>query len=80
MAQDWVSVAEAAELAGCSRMTICRKIRDGDLVATRLGERVWLIDRAAVLELAPTLSRRTLRHRAEAAARAKRARGPVRRR
>lgn len=76
MAQELISVGDAAELAGCSRSTICKRIRVGDLAATRIGERVWLVDRAAVLELVPTLSKRTRRSRAEAAAAAARSKRP----
>ena len=63
-----ITVAEAAEIAGCCEQTICKKIRSGDLEAQKIGVRVWLVSRAAATKLATTISNRSLRKRAEAAA------------
>lgn len=65
---DLVSVAEAAEIAGCSQKTICQKLRDGDLEGMKVGLRVWLVSRSAATKLAATISNRSIRKRAEAAA------------
>jgi excisionase family DNA binding protein len=41
----WMGVADAAAIAGCSRLTILRAVKTGRLVAYRaIGSRVWRID------------------------------------
>jgi excisionase family DNA binding protein len=71
---DLVSVAEAAEIAGCSEPTIRKKLIRGDLEGEKIGVRVWLVSRHAASKLAETISNRSKRKRAEAAALAARSR------
>lgn len=66
--KDLISVNEAAAIAGCTRKTICQKLRAGDLEGDRIGERVWVVRRASAERLASTISNRSIRKRAEAAA------------
>ena len=63
-----ISVAEAAAIAGCTRKTICKKLCDGDLEGERIGARIWVVSRTAAVRLASTISNRSIRKRAEAAA------------
>jgi len=72
--KDLISVAEAAEIAGCSDKTICLKLRTGDLQGERIGDRIWVVSRSAAQRLATTISNRSRRKRAEAAALAARSR------
>jgi excisionase family DNA binding protein len=65
---DLISVAEAADIAGCTKKTICQKLRGGDLEGVKVGVRVWLVSRSAATKLAATISNRSLRKRAEKAA------------
>jgi len=59
-----LSVAEAAELAGCSDTTIRNKLRAGELEGEKIGRLVWMVRRSSVEDLAPTLCNRTIRNRA----------------
>lgn len=63
-----VSVADAAEIAGCCEPTIRKKLIRGELEGEKIGIRVWLVRRAAAEKLAETISNRSRRKRAEAAA------------
>jgi excisionase family DNA binding protein len=74
--KDLISVAEAAEIAGCSDTTIRNKLRTGELDGEKIGLLVWMVRRSAVVSMAPSLSNRTTRNRAAAAAK----REPQRRR
>lgn len=65
---DLISVAEAADIAGCCEPTIRKKLIRGELEGEKIGVRVWLVSRAAATKLATTISNRSLRKRAEAAA------------
>ena len=71
-----VSVAEAAEIVGCTPKTICLKIRDGDLEGQRLGERVWMVRRQSAEALARVISNRSLRKREQVAASRSRSKKP----
>lgn len=66
---DWVSVAAAAKLAGCSEQYIRRELLEnveGDAIRTSGGRlegwrpngKAWLVSRRSVLELAGTLTTR----------------------
>jgi len=66
---DWISVAAAADLAGCSEQYIRRELLEnveGDAIRTSGGRlegwrpngKAWLVSRRSVLELAETLSTR----------------------
>jgi hypothetical protein len=66
---DWISVAKAAELAGCSEQYIRKELLqnvEGDASRTSGGRldgwrpngKAWLISRRSVLELGETLSTR----------------------
>jgi len=58
--REWITIAEAVKLAGCTEGYIRRLLRDGDrrLRSWRAGERAWLVSRADVLALRETLSGR----------------------
>ena len=49
---DWLTVDDAAKLAGCHPQTIRRAILRGTLAATRWGNRYW-IERAAFVAAGP---------------------------
>jgi|694.fasta_scaffold62650_2 hypothetical protein len=66
---DWISVAKAAELAGCSEQYIRKELLgnvEGDAARTSSGRldgwrpngKAWLVSRRSVLELAETLTTR----------------------
>lgn len=66
---DWISVAAAAEMAGCSQQYIRKELLqhvEGDAVRTDGGRlegwrpngKAWLVSRRSVLELASTLTTR----------------------
>ena len=66
---DWISVAAAAELAGCSQQYIRKELLqnvEGDAIRTSGGRlegwrpngKAWLVSRRSVLEMAETLTTR----------------------
>jgi excisionase family DNA binding protein len=61
----WITVTEAAALAGCVEGYLRRLLADGRIRGWKAGERAWLVDRKAVLELAGQLSTRSNRRKAE---------------
>lgn len=61
----WITVSEAAALAGCVESYLRRLLDAGRLKGWKAGERAWLVDRQAVMELAGTLSTRSNRRKAE---------------
>jgi hypothetical protein len=61
---DLVSSHEAATIAGCTRVHICRLCKAESLEATRIG-RDWLVSRSAALELKGRLTNRCLAKRAK---------------
>lgn len=52
------SVKEVAAILDCTQPTISYHIKYGHLRATRVGERVWLIDRESVASFIKTRSER----------------------
>ena len=59
----WITVSEAAELIGCVDGYLRRLLADGRLKGWKAGERAWLVERAAVLELGKTLTTRANKFR-----------------
>lgn len=66
---DWISVAAAADLAGCSQQYIRKELLqnvEGDAIRTSGGRlegwrpngKAWLVSRRSVLEMAETLTTR----------------------
>lgn len=87
---EWVSVPEAAEIAGCSPQWLCRELNShydprvgstvgGRIVGFRAGQRTWLVQRASAVELRKTLSTRARLHEAEREAKSGRRPRPRRR-
>lgn len=76
---DWMPVAKAAELAGCSEQYIRKELLqnvEGDASRTSGGRldgwrpngKAWLVSRRSVLELAETLTTRAKKNAAKRAA------------
>lgn len=72
---DWVSVARAAEIAGCSEQFIRRELEahfdaksglvaGGRVEGFRAGERAWIVSRKSAEALRSTLSTRARLHEA----------------
>jgi excisionase family DNA binding protein len=59
----WITVSEAAELIGCVDGYLRRLLAEGRLKGWKAGERAWLVERAAVLELGKTLTTRANKYR-----------------
>ena len=66
--EDLVTVTEAADIAGVHRRTIHKRIEDGKMDAVKIGPRMFLVPRSSAVEYAATVSNRSTRKRAEAAA------------
>ncbi|MGL3150666.1 helix-turn-helix domain-containing protein [Microbacterium sp. A82] len=47
-ASNWLTLTEAAELAGVSTKTIRRRIADNSLIARRMGPKLVRVDRRSV--------------------------------
>lgn len=62
--EDLVSSHEAAAIAGCTRVHICRLCKAESIEATRIG-RDWLVSRAAAVDLKGKLTNRCLAKRAK---------------
>lgn len=64
---EWVTIAEAVRLAGCSEGYLRRLLGDGDsrLQGWKAGARAWLVKRADVLELKKQLTTRSNARRHE---------------
>jgi excisionase family DNA binding protein len=59
----WITVSEAAELIGCVDGYLRRLLAAKRLKGWKAGERAWLVERAAVLELGKTLTTRANKFR-----------------
>ena len=64
---EWITIAEAVKLAGCTEGYIRRLLiaEDGRLTGWKAGERAWLVKRADVVALKASLSTRSVGRRAE---------------
>jgi hypothetical protein len=71
--EDWVSVAKAAEIAGCSEQYIRRELLEhvegddlrtsgGRLEGWRPNGKAWLVSHQSVVDLAATLTTRARKH------------------
>jgi hypothetical protein len=61
--KEWLTVAEAAEAAGCTEGWIRLLLGRGDLAGWKAGERAWLVDAAAARALRGSLSTRSVGNR-----------------
>lgn len=68
--KEWITVAEAVKLCGCTEGYIRRLLvaEDSRLTGWKAGERAWLVKRADVVALKANLSTRSVGRRAEKAA------------
>ena len=65
--KEWITIAEAVKLAGCTEGYIRRLLiaEDSRLTGWKAGERAWLVKRADVVALKAILSTRSVGRRAE---------------
>ena len=72
--KEWVTVAEAVELAGCTEGYLRRLLGEGDtrLRGWKAGARAWLVKREDVLELRQQLTTRSNARRHERSGRRRR--------
>lgn len=79
---DWISVAAAADLAGCSQQYIRRELLEhveGEAIRTSGGRlegwrpngKAWLVSRRSVLEMASTLTTRAKKNASKRSSAAK---------
>jgi hypothetical protein len=59
--KEWITIAEAVRLAGCTEGYLRRLLGDGDsrLTGWKAGERAWLVKRADVVALRESLTTRS---------------------
>jgi hypothetical protein len=76
--KEWIAIAEAVRLAGCTEGYLRRLLGEGDsrLTGWKAGERAWLVKRADVVSLRDSLTTRSNLRKDErpAAAKARRKR------
>lgn len=74
--EEWVTVAEAVDLSGCTEGYIRRLLGRGDsrLTGWKAGERAWLVKRADCVQLRKELTTRSNLRKAERAKKAKKKR------
>lgn len=65
--KEWVTIAEAVELAGCTEGYLRRLLiaEDSRLTGWKAGARAWLVRRADVIKLRESLSTRSNGRKAE---------------
>jgi len=65
--KEWITIAEAVKLAGCTEGYIRRLLiaEDSRLAGWKAGERAWLVKRADVVALKASLSTRSVGRRGE---------------
>lgn len=70
---EWITIAEAVKIAGCTEGYIRRLLgeEDGRLTGWKAGERAWLVKRADILALKAGLSTRSNARRDERKAKKK---------
>jgi hypothetical protein len=59
--KEWITIAEAVKLAGCTEGSLRRLLGEGDtrLRGWKAGERAWLVFKADVLTLKASLTTRS---------------------
>jgi hypothetical protein len=62
---DWICLADAVEIAGCTQSYLRRLLRDGRLAGWKAAPRNWLVQRSDVVALASTLTTRSASKRAD---------------
>lgn len=63
--KQWVALAEAASLTGCSASYLRRLLRDERLRGWRAGDRAWLVRRSDLMRLRAALTTRSTLRAAE---------------
>lgn len=65
--KEWITIAEAVKLAGCTEGYLRRLLiaEDSRLTGWKAGERAWLVKRADVMALKASLSTRSVGRRGE---------------
>jgi excisionase family DNA binding protein len=65
--REWITIAEAVKLAGCTEGYIRRLLiaEDSRLTGWKAGERAWLVKRADVVTLKASLSTRSVGRRGD---------------
>ena len=72
--KEWITVAEAVDLAGCTEGYIRRLLGDNDerLRGWKAGARAWLVSRQDILQLKKSLTTRSLGRRQDSTAKPRR--------
>ena len=75
---EWITIAEAVEVAGCTNGWLRNLLQKGDLKGWKAGERAWLLRRSDAIALKNTLTTRSIgkRSKGQPPARAKKQRKP----
>ncbi len=75
---EWITIAEAVEVAGCTDGWLRMLLAKGDLKGWKAGQRAWLLRRSDAVALKNTLTTRSLGKRSQrrSAAKAKKQRKP----
>lgn len=60
---EWLTVAEAVELMGCTDGWVRMLLRTGQLEGQKFGPRAWMVSRASALEQKTVLSKRSVGQR-----------------
>ena len=64
--KEWVTIGEAAELAGCTNGWLRMLLQKGELKGWKAGQRAWLLLRSDALALKTTLTTRSIGKRRSA--------------
>ena len=75
---EWITIAEAVEVAGCTDGWLRMLLAKGDLKGWKAGQRAWLLRRSDAVALKNTLTTRSLGKRSQGrpTAKAKKQRKP----
>ena len=75
---EWITIAEAVEVAGCTDGWLRMLLAKGDLKGWKAGQRAWLLRRSDAVALKNTLTTRSLGKRSQgrSAAKGKKQRKP----
>ena len=75
---EWITIAEAVEVAGCTDGWLRMLLAKGDLKGWKAGQRAWLLRRSDAVALKNTLTTRSLGKRSQGrpAAKTKKQRKP----
>ena len=62
---EWITIAEAVEVAGCTDGWLRMLLAKGDLKGWKAGQRAWLLRRSNAVALKNTLTTRSLGKRSQ---------------